>query len=240
MEKSKKERTDRINWFLDFVQMDLKSLSPGDRVKLCYEAEEILFDRKLIEQEETFNPLIEEVRTFYDKLKKPSLQNLDEFFEVLRDRQGDLRGYILEFFAEIVKKKRPYFNAAIQAQLVVKTEEGIMTTSYLPSTVYIEGFAFGRFLNAVDGMPTYGFRKCTECKKIFFYPHKRKKEFCRVQCGWKFFARQRRESNPEVYKEYQREVMQNRYEKKIREKHPKAKIRKRRRRDQPGDEIAKK
>jgi hypothetical protein len=216
MEKSKKERTDRINWFLDFVQMDLASLSPGDRAKLCYEAEEILFDRKLIDQEEVFNPLIKEVRIFYDKLKIPSLKKLDEFFEVLRDRQTDIRDYILEFIAEIASKGKTYFQAGLQAQMVVKTEEGLMITSYLPSTVYIEGFAFGRFLNAIDRMPVKGFRECLECKKMFFYPHKRKKEFCTLKCGWKFFARQRRESDPEGYKKYQRELMSKRYREKKR------------------------
>jgi hypothetical protein len=224
MEKSKKERTDKINWFLDFAQMDLTTLSPGDRVKLCYEAESNMVNYGLTKEEEEFHPYprTKYLKDFLHEIDVPTLHEIEEYFQVLKENQADLKGYIFEYINAITIEKKSYLNPGIPTWLVITAKQGNISLSYLPDVLDLQGVAINRFVKLLDGVPVEGFRKCLECKKIFFYPHRRKKEFCSVQCGWKFFARQRRESNPEAYRKYQREVMGKRYEKKIREKHPKA------------------
>jgi len=226
MEKSKKERTDRINWFLDFVQTDLTTLSPGDRAKLCYEAEGTMLNRGPTTEGGGVYPRIKYLKDFRAdaEVDFPTLHEIEEYFQVLRENQPVLKDYIFECINKIVIEKKSYFAAGISADLVVTVKQGKISVSYLPSILYLEGVAFGRFVSLLDGVPVEGFRECLECKKMFFYPHKRKKDFCTLQCGWKFFARQRRESDPEGYKKYQRELMRKRYrEKKRKQMGPKVK-----------------
>jgi hypothetical protein len=85
--------------------------------------------------------------------------------------------------------------------------------------------AFGKFIQLLEGMPLGGFKECAGCKKIYFYPHERKKNFCTSKCYSRSFAKQKRESDREGYNEYQKKLMSRIYAAKKREKlGPKVKI----------------
>ena len=198
---------------------------------MCYEAESTMLNRGPTTEEEGFYPRIKYLKDFRDEVDVPTLHEIEEYFQVLKENQPALKDYIFECINKIAIEKKSSFNAGISIDLVVTAKQGNISLSYLPSMLYLEGVAFGRFVSFLDGVPVDGFRECLECKKIFFYPHRRKKEFCTLECSWRYFARQRRESNPEAYRKYQAELMKKRYlEKKRKEYGPKVKIATRKRR----------
>jgi len=274
MEKWLKEKSEKINWFLDFIQKDLSNLSPGDRAKLCYEAKEIMFDYPDLSEavgddqkkgkypHETTSTLdLDEVPYPYDVpngeppvevqewqesfdvaaymdaydrwryQQIPDIQNLEEYFQKLKDMQQFLKWYINRCIREIAIERKPFHFFGVTPEIVALPKVDGISISYVASTSDANHFALLKFANLLDGIPLGGFKKCLECKKIFFYPHRRKKGFCTLECSWRYFARQRRESNPEAYRKYQAELMKKRYrEKKRKEYGPKVKIATRKRR----------
>jgi len=256
MEKPKRERTDRINWFLDFVQKDLTKLPPGDRAKLCFEAENIMIDRSIMEEAiedditQMEGHMTEDQKQGIIKIETiPGLNNLEEYFNMLQEVQPTLLDYIHDCLFNIVSEKKEYSHANFgegPSRLVVKPDPKSkkILVAFRPETLFFDvpnnlaNIAFHKFAYLISDLPTEWLRTCAEfnCCNFFFYPYKREKKFCSQECSWRYFARQRRESNPEAYKEYQRKIMAKRY----RKEHPKAKIMERRRRYKPGDEIDKK
>jgi hypothetical protein len=74
------------------------------------------------------------------------------------------------------------------------------------------------FKNLIRNLSLDAIRQCDECKRFFYNPTKKKKAFCRTQCGWRYNARKRRENDPEAYREKQKKVMWERYEDQVRKK----------------------
>jgi len=253
MEKWMKEKADKINWFLDFVQNDLSALSSGDRAKLCYEAKEIIFDHSDLdifedgfsfigdsvwpdpdmappseEPPETI-PVPDEVveKTAKDwaaAQEFPDILNIDEYFRKLKDMQNHLKFFIGRFIQAMLERK-PFPFLGLGNKIVAVPKAGRISIAFAPNTTELPFLALFRFVSQLDEMPIEGFKKCLECRKIFYYPHKRKKDFCSLECSWRYFARQRRQSDPESYKKYQAKLMRERYQEKKKRKHsPNTKI----------------
>jgi hypothetical protein len=93
-------------------------------------------------------------------------------------------------------------------------------------------YAFYRLLEAVP--LTTAFRRCGNCGKVFFHISKRERNYCSNLCAAKAGNKKRREvmkeSDPALYRqELNRENQRAKksYEKRVREKHPKAIIKSR-------------
>jgi hypothetical protein len=83
--------------------------------------------------------------------------------------------------------------------------------SLLPLTDSHEDYIRLTLFQLLDGLSRATINKCPICKKYFLNTTLRKKRFCSPKCIWRFNAKKRRETDPEAYKKYQKELMQDKY-----------------------------
>lgn len=91
-----------------------------------------------------------------------------------------------------------------------------------------------RFFSLLEALPLTAFRRCDSCNKIFFHLSKRNKTYCSNLCAAKAGNRKRRQAikaeAPALHEQQRKrasERAQKSYERKVRKKHPKAMIQRR-------------
>lgn len=81
-----------------------------------------------------------------------------------------------------------------------------------------EKYLYSKIFDLFNGLPAATLKRCSDgkCGKLFLNLTLRNKKFCSPKCGWRFNAESRRKGEGrEKYKEYQKEVMKDRYRVKI-------------------------
>jgi predicted nucleic acid-binding Zn ribbon protein len=85
--------------------------------------------------------------------------------------------------------------------------------------------AYYELINLLNEIPIDNIKKCSVCGRIFYHDRKGGL-YCSERCRWKLSSKKYREKNPEAYKESQRRIMQEKYDKAIEKKHGSGKLRK--------------
>lgn len=245
--KQSLENKEELQWLIDFANMDLEKIKPGDKAKLLEESD-ILFPKTEITAVRA-TPLSADLSTSsktkandqnvlisldwfltekdkrilkwaYDIPKKDS----NEYWSIILQAQEGIKNLFFEFCLNF---NNSVFHRAIK--MVIHGDHNPKLgydISYFPLTnSHIEYLSF-KILRLLDGLPGNAIRQCPECKKIFLHTSLREKKFCSPQCLWKSNAAKRRKEDPEGYKKYQRELMKDRYREKTGNRHLKTKSRK--------------
>ena len=224
-----KEREEALQWFVDFANMDIKTIKPGDKAKLLVEAEEYLSPQKEIEAFEEILP------HHKDRLRWPfkelNSKESPEYWSSLLNLQGVVREVFLQIRGPTMRQNGKLINKTFEHAIFypekvrIKVKVGIekdpIRLIYFPLTESQESYLRFKVYRLLDGLPSHTIQKCPGCKKYFLNSSLRKKTFCSPRCMWRVNAEKRREElkekYPQKYKVYlkkQREIMRQKYEKK--------------------------
>jgi hypothetical protein len=229
------EYKEELEWLIDFANMDLSTIKPGDKAKILIESE-ILFPIKEISMIEelpqpknfllplaididvtkvsTHNPWLlteKEKRKMAWAFHIPDKKSEEYWNKILHLQEG-----IKEiFFGFCIASYESAFRCSLR--IILRGDRGPnqpYSISYLPLTDSQDEYLSFKILRLLEGLPGNAVRQCPECKRYFLHTSLREKIFCSPRCLWKSNATKRRRQDPEGYKKYQRELMQDRYREK--------------------------
>jgi hypothetical protein len=232
------DKQEALQWFVDFANMDLQTIKPGDKAKLLVEAEEYLWPREELKSFRVIHTpeaLSEKMGRMAWALEIPPRESAEYWAAIVRSREG-----IRKLFSHNIIRVTAHFSPEISMdslkksaisvvalghdEVLWRTEKGPnvpYTTILLPLTGSQDEYLCLKILMLLEGLPQHAIRKCPGCEQFFFNPTRRKKEFCSPKCMWRVTAGKRRkelkEKHPKKYKAYlkkQREIMIQRYEEK--------------------------
>lgn len=236
MKSQRSSEHEELQWFIDFVNMDLDTIKPGDRAKLLVESD-ILFPLKEIGLMDSLpmpgDPATAQwVEIDPSKISKENLWQLSKEDKRKMAWAFEIPGKETEeYWNNIVKLqegvKEIFFQFCIapfesafrfSLRIMLRGDRGPKepyTISYLPFTESQDEYLSFKILRLLDGLPGNAIRQCPGCGKIFLHTSLREKKFCTPRCLWKYNAAKRREKDPEGYKNYQRDLMHDRYLEKL-------------------------
>lgn len=228
-----------LQWVLDFIQMDLNSMSPSQSKKLFLEATYF---------------------SDYDYFEKLGWDEFEEFFgSGHRDIDKGLE--ILKLQTGLKQFLEKLENMIFQKDEFIELPE---TSSILRVNTYPEIYGDGdlhkwrsdfdisyslkddsllnrvilSFSKLIEGLDCNSIMKCKTCGRYFFNPTERKKLYCNSVCASRFVAHRRYEElkqNPEKYERHlkkYRKLSRQRYERLRKEMYgPNVKIQRRKRKE---------
>lgn len=234
-----KQREEALKWFVQFANMDLEEIKPGDKAKLLVESEEYLFPNKEVEE---FKRIITKGIPAHIAQEMMSGNSMT----LLKSSLGKV-GWAFdkdspEHWTKILQLQSPVkrvlqlisefhlHDGSSEALPWTTTVTGVFqwghgkqpfTLNYLPITGTQDDYIELKLFRFLDGLPSHAIRLCPGCEKYFFNPSLRDKNFCSPRCMWRINTEQRRkdlkEKHPQKYKAYlkkQKEIMRQKYEKK--------------------------
>ncbi len=211
------DRDKAISWVLDFIDMDLESMSDSDLMKAGIDLHDNLFPDHAIplhsrgDGPERLKDVQTRLSDFFHRCLLPALvgrkKRTDSIPLPVRPEKWDRW-----FWVDKQDGKLHFAEAG---------EGSSWADDALESLLHL--------LRYGDSLPTASFQRCEECQRWFF--QHRKKRFCSIHCNWRFNSRmQRGEAGSikrEKYNKKQRKVMRARYQREVRKKHPKARVKRR-------------
>lgn len=211
----KKENIEALQWFVDFANLDLITIKPGDRAKLLVEAKERLWP--VIEMKEFQRGLALSL----DIESSPMAWALD----IPPEKSQKYWIAILQSQEEILKVFREYVLSVTNYGVVIsgrnemtwwagRGNKSPYTMKFLPLTESQGEYLRLKIFMLLDGFQDHAIRLCPGCEKFFFNPTNREKRFCGTRCMWRISTAERRQADREGYNEYQKGLMQDRYREK--------------------------
>jgi hypothetical protein len=193
----KKTAATNLEWLVEFSQVDLVEISPGEKAKLLIEANEILVPRNKIANLGTrlrkgstvgtvLRPKFLKSLGWVDKIPSP---NTDSFWELLVGLQklilAEVKGLLS---GEITSKVLGLGIISFSPN----KQTGRYQVSTLPVTDTIEGFVITNFYKSFHAYPISSLKECLSCRKIFVEISLREKYYCSPQCHWRHSQQKRR------------------------------------------------
>jgi len=217
-----KERQEVLEWFVQFANLNLTELRPGDKAKLLVESEEHLFPMQELKRIPPLSPLFtgEKPWAFKELPKKDS----EQYWSTILHLQ-DIVKRTLWLFAERVPIPGKGFDYATQTGEKVWAEMVIVRSEWNNEKFSFSIIPLGKShdyyirikLNLLlNGLPRSNLQRCLapKCGKYFVNISLRSKRFCSPRCMWRFNSAKRRDVNGEGYREYQKLLMRDRYREK--------------------------
>jgi len=241
-----KERLELLEWYVQFAQLKLDELKPGDRAKLSIEAGENLFPSVELEQLGIPIEILKEqakekeIRFPGGKIKVPSSfrdwalnlpqKDTKEFWNLISHLQEVIQNTLLTLLGPYTEKDGTKYlglgslNFAGETQFQISGEENVFKFFYIPLSKTHGEYVELKLYRLMDGLPTTTIMKCPGCDGYFINTSLRIKKFCSSKCMWKVNAQKKRDElkkNPKEYKAYlekQKERMSKKYDKEIGDK----------------------
>jgi hypothetical protein len=202
-------KRESLEWFVQYAQMDLEQIRPGDKAKLKVEAGEYLFpsDKEL----DTLLPHSAVDKNFpaawaFEKLSP------EEYWGKILESQGIIR-HELSRFIFYEKEEIPYTGVMHRLEMVVSMDRGDETfgLSLVPIAKSLSAYLQFKVYKLFDGVPVSTLNRCPGCKKLFLNFTLREKKYCSRQCLWRVSAENYRKANLEEYQSMMRKIMRKRY-----------------------------
>jgi len=224
------EKKEALQWFVDFANMDLEAIKPGDKAKLLVEAEDYLWPKGELKEYQEGCPLpltAKQLRCLAWTLEIPHKES-QEYWTAILQSQKAIQQLFLRHLIPIARSStdRPVSSSEKPTpSIVIRGHDEMLwwvgkghkfpyKIKFLPVTGSQEDYLGLKIFMLLEGLPDHAIRVCPGCRKYFLNASLRKKEFCSPRCMWKVNSRKRREADPEGYREYQRKLMQDRYREK--------------------------
>jgi hypothetical protein len=239
-----KDRQETLEWFVQFANMDLEEIKPGDQLKLIVESGEYLFPKKEWEElrkiptksipgdlaphlisQTMYEKGLGRMDWVFDELKEPNLNALRNRLSALQTSEYWAQIRLLQTTCKLIFEANS--RASSNGSLIVlpfRTEIiGIFKggpgkqpfrLTYLPITGTQEEYIQLKLFRLLDGLPPHTVKVCPGCEKCFLNPTLREKNFCSPRCMWRVNTAKRREADREGYNEYQAKLMKDRYREK--------------------------
>ena len=237
----KKESIEALQWFVDFANIGLESIKPGDRAKLLVESEEYLWPRGELKeyQEGAPLPLSEKLLGRMAWALKIPPKESPEYWSAIVQSQKVVKELLLRHLVPTVRPSvKPSPSVKPAPSVLIRGHDEILwwvgkghkfpyTIKFLPVTESQDDYLRLKIFTLLEGFPDHAVRVCPGCEKFFLNPTNREKRFCGNRCMWRISTAERRETDRKGYNEYQKVLMRDRYREKNGHSRKKTKARKR-------------
>ena len=206
-----KEKTNRIQWFLDFLNCDFGRIDYSDNLKWMVQlfmmvrfgkpdAPSFMNRKPFLSQEIRSHELIEDafIQEFTDWTKGDKLgscqDKLKTFFIRMMDSIESAIKQIDDERQSNLLKKLTDVDLKINKSIQVFSHDMSSTDAFLDSKLQIvvnaptdEDTLIYHFCQSVNGIPVGAFRQCEEqeCNKLYVHISKKEKKFCSQTCATK-------------------------------------------------------
>lgn len=207
-----KERQEALEWFVDFVNVNLEAIKPGDKAKLLVESEEYLFPRREIEPFSSIREeLVNKMPWVFNRPRKESKKYWDKLINLQDAVKSVFCGVSEHPYPVKGVQTLPWSITFIRTETIIKMERGQgkepFRLFYLQVFKDQREYLWLKIDGLLKGLPAHTVQACPECKKYFVNASLRKKVFCSPRCLWRFNATKRRDADREGYRKYHREYM---------------------------------
>ncbi len=224
------KKKEALEWYVDFVNMDLETIKPGDKAKLLIEviggaghlypyfelSEEEIIDKSMSQEEPKMSRL--EAQVVLNILRCLPDKESEEHWELILN----LQEVVKNLFCDFQKIDDPEIGDHIASRRI---EDVVLTVfwgknqpfevNYFPITKGHDNRLRCTIIKLLEGFPGHALSVCPVCNKFFLNTSFRKKEFCSPNCMWKSNSAKQRKKDPEKYRKYQRELMRKKSLKKM-------------------------
>ncbi|MGD0656651.1 MAG: hypothetical protein ABSD38_01130 [Syntrophorhabdales bacterium] len=197
MKKENTEVIEGLQWFVDFANLNLDNLKPGDKAKFFVEARQYLWPG-----EEEFR-VIRGMGVSWVLAGLPE-EGSEQYWGRMRELQERVRT-VLDYFSTDERFAWSFNNQTVVQ--VVWEPNGRFTFSHVLATHDHPQYVEVKLYGLLDGLSLAAVRRCPGCQKFFLNPTGRKKRFCGNRCMWRISTAERREADREEYNEYQKGLM---------------------------------
>jgi len=200
-----------VEWYVNFAQMDLETLGPGDRAKLEVEAREYLFPSiplpiARVKYETKFKtatgikPDLPDLQAWIDFLdtsttrRGPRIEKLPErgtpqYWSLIRESQKNVHDALKKYSGEF--RIDESFSQAFYFFIGGEKFEFII----VPMMEKHSDYAVIKLNMALDGQPVTCLQNCQSCGRLFFNPSQRKMKYCSTKCLWRFNTQKKRQAD---------------------------------------------
>jgi hypothetical protein len=198
-----------LQWVLDFIQMDLGSLSPLNRKKL---AKEILYfcssdlfkiDWEDFEYNTGLSP--EERGTLLNKdlsevetNPHPIQEKLREVIQIIEEMSSGIDPLMY-----ILPKTSPFLFVGWLGKEPNIFSEGVFVTESQPTPPSLENWVVLNLTQLISGLEVHSIKKCSGCKKYFLNLTRIKKIYCNPACASRSIGHKRYEELKKDSKKYE-------------------------------------
>ncbi|MGO8991201.1 MAG: hypothetical protein ACLQGU_17785 [bacterium] len=225
------EKQEALQWFVNFGNMALDEISPGDRAKLLVEAEEYLWPMEELKEYQGMFPLpltAKQLKRLAWALEIPTKESREHWTAILQS-QKTVQQLFLRYIIPVARPLTGVAPAPPVPSIVIRGQDEMLwwvgkgykfpyKIKFLPVTESQEDYLHLKLFTLLEGFPDHAIKVCPGCKKYFLNTSLRKKEFCSPKCMWRVIAGKRRkelkEKHPKKYKDYlkkQKAIMKQRY-----------------------------
>ncbi|MDH4268072.1 MAG: hypothetical protein OEW45_20790 [Deltaproteobacteria bacterium] len=209
------EKMRALEWLVQFANMNLYDLGPGDKAKLLVESEEFLFSRSegftMQRTSPTFGQKKKVVLSDEWVAKMDELPHRDSpgYWAIIVESQEIIRKRLEKFIMPNERVRKPLKEVSIWLFW-----NETFKLSIIPHTRSREDYIDLKLFRLFDNLPHSSIQKCPGCEKFFLNASMRKKKYCSSRCMWRVNAKKLRMADPEGYKKRQAELMRKKYREK--------------------------
>jgi hypothetical protein len=192
-----------LQWLVDFANLDLEHIEPGDRAKLLVESDRLWPIRELKTYRSfTHRPLMKSFSDFSWAIEIPGKKSPEYWDAIVTAQMGICNLFSrLQITAHPSPENANVPSAAISSFLgghdemlwwMVKGPGVPYTLTILPLAKSQEDYLRLKILRFLDGFNQHAIRRCPGCCQWFFNPTDRNKRFCGNKCIWRTNTAKRR------------------------------------------------
>jgi hypothetical protein len=224
----KKQNAEALRWFVDFANLDLQALKPGDRAKLLIEAEEHLWPKEELKEYRSKMPpgypLPAEIMKELQWVVNAPPRESPKYWTDILQSQAVVRKTFVQYVLpvghpspeNVEAKGKPAVVAVVRGHdevlwWVVKGYKVPYTVKLLPVAKSQNDYLPLKIFMLLHGFPQHAVRVCPGCKRFFLNPTNREKRFCSERCMRRICTAEYRQTHKETYNGYQRKLMRGRY-----------------------------
>lgn len=191
--------TQPLQWLVDFANLDLERIGPGDRAKLLIESDCLWPGEELKAYGQHPSPSKQQLRDLSWALKIPGKESPKYWSAMVAAQQA-----VRDLFAFLQITAHPSAGAPSTAvATVLRGHDEVLwwagkgpgvpyTLKFLPVTKSQEDYLRLKILRLLDGFNQHAIRRCPGCGRWFFNPTNREKRFCGNRCIWRTNTAKRR------------------------------------------------
>lgn len=214
----KQQNAEILKWFVEFANLSLKPIAPGDRAKLLVESD-CLWPRQELNGYGRPIPVSGKALSDFSWALKIAGKESPKYWSAIVTAQNAVR----RLFAFLQITARSSTGApSTAAAIVLRGHDEVLwrvgkgpgipyTLELLPVTKSQEDYLRLKILRLLEGFSQHAIRVCPGCKRFFFNPTNREKRFCSERCMRRVVTREYRESHKEAYNGHQAKLMKKRY-----------------------------
>jgi hypothetical protein len=214
----KQQNTEALRWFVEFANLSLKPIAPGDRAKLLVESD-CLWPRQELKDYGRLTPLPEKTLSGFSWALKIPGKESPKYWNAIVAAQKAVR----RLFAFLQITARPSTRAPSTAvAIVMRGHDHVLwwvgkgpgvayTLELLPVTESQKNYLRLKILKLLEGFSQHAIRVCPGCKRFFFNPTNREKRFCSERCMRRVCTAEYRETHKPTYNGYQAKLMKDKY-----------------------------